>query len=293
MHEEQNHLYQRMAKVINHLVDNAKQQPTLSDLATVANMSSAHFQRTFQEWAGLSPKQFLLAVNRHHSRSLLHDCSVAETSATIGYSSESRLYDNYIRFEAVTPGEFKSAGHGHTINYGVSLSPFGEAFIAWTNRGTIKLAFLHDQLNFNAAVEELACEWPNAHYVHSDIEAEQQCARIFTSLAERRSAEINRKNGGLKIWVKGTVFQVKVWEALLAIPEGSVWSYQALSDYLGMENSVRAVASAVAKNPVGYLIPCHRVIRASGAINQYRWGVDRKAAMLILEKGTAQSASPK
>lgn len=272
-----------MEEVINHLVENAKKQPALADLARVAAMSSSHFQRTFQEWTGLSPKQFLQVVSRHHSRALLPERSIAESAAELGYSSESRLYDNFVRFESVTPGEFKSAGNGILVSYGFGMSPFGETLVAWTERGIVKLVFLHLELDGKKAVEELKQEWPNASYSHSDIEAETRCAHIFNRSVEGQNSMAPIEKAPLRLWVKGSVFQVKVWEALLAIPEGATWSYQELASYIGVNNSVRAVASAVARNPVGYIIPCHRVIRASGAINQYRWGSERKAAMLISE----------
>ena len=285
MSEEQNHLYQRMAKVIAHLVQNAKKQPSLADLASIACMSSPHLQRTFQDWAGISPKQFLQVVSRQTSKSLLTELSIAESADRLGYSSESRLYDNFVRFESMTPGEYKTAGMGVTIGYGPSQTPFGEALLAWSNRGLVKLAFLHCGFDLEKSIEELMSEWPEARYCRCDVDAKKYGIRIFSQHIASQNSEPLIERTPLRVFVKGSVFQVKVWEALLAVPEGSSWSYQELANYIGAKGSVRAVASAVAKNPIGYVIPCHRVIRASGAINQYRWGADRKAALLISEWG--------
>lgn len=279
-----------MAKVIDKLVENANKQPTLSDLATVASMSSPHFQRTFQDWAGLSPKQFLQVISRHKSKPLLSELSVAESADELGYSSESRLYDNFVRFESMTPGEYKSAGTGLLIEYGIGKSPFGDALFAWTDRGLVKLAFLHRGLDLDQAIDELKSEWSNANYHRCDTDAEKHSASIFNDYSAIEPSEARMERVPLRVFVKGSVFQVKVWEALLAIPEGSTWSYQQLAEFIGAVSSVRAVASAVAKNPLGFIIPCHRVIRTSGAINQYRWGTERKAALLISERGKTRPA---
>lgn len=287
MFEEENRLYQRMSDVIKHLYENAEKQPSLSELAHVACMSESHFQRTFEAWVGVSPKQFLQASSRAQAKSLLNaDMSISVASEQVGYSSASRLYDNFIRFESITPGDFKRKGAGLLVSFGVSNSPFGKALIAWTSRGIIKLSFLHSELDLNAAVAELCYEWPNAVCTKDDVGAQSFAAQIFNHSTD---AQVRSSRAPLKLFVKGTVFQVRVWEALLAIPEGQTWSYQSLAASAAKASSVRAVASAVAKNPIAYIIPCHRVIRASGAINQYRWGVERKTALLLSELGRGAS----
>ena len=283
MMKEKSDLYQRMTMVIKHLVASAKTHPSLGDLANVACMSESHFQRTFQEWAGVTPKQFLQTIHRQQAKRLLGDMSVNEASCLLGYSSESRLYDNFVRFESMTPGDYKSGGEALEIEYGLSDTLFGSAVIAWTDKGLVKLSFLHADLTFKTAVAELVAEWPSAILKRSDERACTYAAVIFGDSPKKGFNAVNESVGPLKVCVRGTVFQVKVWEALLAIPEGEVWSYQQLAAMSGMPKSVRAVSSAVAKNPIAYLIPCHRVIRSSGAVNQYRWGAERKIAMLMKE----------
>ena len=189
----------------------------------------------------------------------------------------------------MTPGEYKTAGKGVTIGYGLGQTPFGNALFAWTDRGLVKLAFLYCGFDLEKSVKELMLEWPEALYRRCDVDAEQCSRRIFSQHIASENSEPLIERTPLRVLVKGSVFQVKIWEALLAIPEGRAWSYQELADFIGARGSVRAVASAVARNPIGYVIPCHRVIRASGAINQYRWGADRKAALLISEWGKVSS----
>jgi AraC family transcriptional regulator of adaptative response/methylated-DNA-[protein]-cysteine methyltransferase len=291
MLRENSNLYERMTMVIEHLVASAKTHPSLEDLANVACMSESHFQRTFHEWAGVTPKQFIQTIHRTHAKRLLTGMPVSEASGLLGYSSESRLYDNFVRFESMTPGEYKSGGAALEIGYGLSESPFGHALIAWTSRGLVKLAFLHQGLGVDGAVEELVAEWPRATLSRDDAGAGAYASEIFVDRFNKGVSSNDGTNASLKVCVKGTAFQVKVWEALLAIPEGEVCSYQALAASSGMPESVRAVASAIAKNPIAYLIPCHRVIRSSGAVNQYRWGDERKIAMLMKEVGKGVESS--
>lgn len=272
-----------MTVAIEHLVALADTHPSLADLANVACMSESHFQRTFREWVGVTPKQFVQTIHRTQAKRLLLNMPVREAAGELGYSSESRLYDNFVRYESMTPGDYKTGGVGLDIEYGLSDTLFGEAVIAWTSKGLVKLAFLHAQLGFEAAVGELVAEWPSSSFKRKDERARAYAEAIFIDAHENGFIRNDQCSVPLKLFVKGTAFQVKVWEALLAIPEGEVWSYQKLAANAGMPESVRAVASAIAKNPIAYLIPCHRVIRSSGAVNHYRWGVERKIAILMKE----------
>lgn len=286
MLKRNSNLYTRMTMVIEHLVASADTHPSLADLANVACMSESHFQRTFHEWVGVTPKQFVQSIHRTHAKRLLLNMPVSQAAEHLGYSSESRLYDNFVRFESMTPGDYKSGGASLDIEYGLSDTLFGEAVIAWSSKGLVKLAFLHARLGLEAAVGELVAEWPNSSPKRNDARARAHAEAIFVDAQKKGVVGNDQRKAPLKLCVRGTAFQVKVWEALLAIPEGEVWSYQKLAASSGMPDSVRAAASAIAKNPIAYLIPCHRVIRSSGAVNQYRWGAERKIAILMKELGS-------
>lgn len=279
-------LYSRFEQSIEHLVSIATTQPSLEDLARAACMSETHYQRTFTEWVGISPKQFLQVIHRANAKRQLPTQSVTNTAADLGYSSESRLYDSFVKFEGLTPAEYKRGGAGVNIEYGIAKSPFGFCCLAWSSKGICKLAFLKagSDSETDRVEADLSIEWPKAVLSRVDGAATALAQDVFSSTSSNaiRGAQSTNTNE-IKVWVKGTVFQVKVWEALLAIPEGEVASYNQIATMIGQPKAVRAVASAIAKNPIGYLIPCHRVIRSTGAINQYRWGAERKAALLIKE----------
>jgi AraC family transcriptional regulator, regulatory protein of adaptative response / methylated-DNA-[protein]-cysteine methyltransferase len=277
-HQSQN--YYRIEKAIRYLLDKAQSHPSLGDLATAINMSESHLQRTFSEWAGVSPKQFLQFLHSVSAKRLLRDYSVEETSGQLGYSSSSRLHDLLVNYEGITPGEVRSLGKGLTISWGVTLSPFGKCFIAQTDRGVCKVSFFASEEDYSNILLELKNEWPLASLVNDGGRAEAIALRLFG----RFDALCTRQDqASFNVLARGTPFQLKVWEALLAIPIGQVVSYQGVANKLGEPSSVRAVASAIAKNPVAILIPCHRVIRSTGAISQYRWGASRKAALLLKE----------
>lgn len=269
-----------MAQAIQFLTENSVKNPSLRSLAEAVYMSEFHLQRTFQDWVGVTPKQFLQALHRLEAKTVLRKNGITAAAAHVGYGSDSRLYDNFVRFESVTPGEYKNYGEGVVIYWGAGLSPFGHCLLAWTERGVNKLSFLDQHLSLAEALRELREEWPNAKLIEREQRAAQKLNALFAIEAEYK----NGKRVPLKVFVKGTAFQVKVWESLLQLPEGQVATYQNIADSLNKSNAVRAVASAIAKNPVGYLIPCHRVIRGCGAINQYRWRKERKASMLLYEK---------
>lgn len=289
MFEEQSRLYERMAQAIHLIASNSTKQPTLTTLANTLCMSEFHFQRTFKEWVGITPKQFLQFTHREAAKPRLLTSPVSSVSDALGYSSESRLYDNFVRFESITPSEYKHLAKDLVLGFGLASSPFGPCLFVWSERGLCKLDFLpsSDAGELQPAIDALAEKWPCARFERDDKAAKKLASRVFT-----RSTQHDDAINPLKLWVKGSVFQIKVWEALLKINEGEVASYQALAKLAGNETGVRAVASAVGKNPIAYLIPCHRVIRSCGAINKYRWGEERKASMLFAELGQRYTDKP-
>ncbi|MDF1862908.1 MAG: methylated-DNA--[protein]-cysteine S-methyltransferase [Verrucomicrobiales bacterium] len=277
--------YSRIALVIAHLDKHHEDQPTLSELAGVVGLSESHFHRLFRRWAGVTPKDFLQCLTAAHARQRLKEsATVLDAALDSGLSGPGRLHDLTISLVAATPGEIRTGGADLTIRYGAAETPFGWATLGWTERGICHLAF-HSDKPGKAVPGELVESWPNASLNEDAGEAHEQLDRIF-----RRSSE----GPGLSAFVHGTPFQVQVWQALLRIPEGEVTSYAKLADAVGRPGAARAVGTACGKNPVGYLIPCHRVIRETGIIKGYRWGSERKAALLARESSQrlAGEASP-
>lgn len=270
--------YQLVAQAIAYIRNHALEQPSLDEVAREVGMSEYHFQRLFAEWAGVSPKRFLQYLTKEHAKQALrHSADVLSASYAAGLSTPSRLHDLIVSCEAVTPGEFKSAGKGLTIKYGYAVTPFGMAALAWTTRGICYFEFCDDGAeNLPAG---LSVSWRNADLMRDDDAAQAWITRIFPRTPER---------GTLHLVLRGTNFQIKVWEALLRIAPGRVVSYTQLANLAGVPNAQRAVGSALAANTVGYLIPCHRVIRESGELSHYRWGVSRKAALLAWEAARAE-----
>lgn len=259
--------YERIAKAISFLQQNALNQPSLDDIAAAVELSPFHFQRLFRRWAGITPKRFLQYLTVDHAKQLLASSSVLETSIEVGLSSQSRLYDHFIALEAMTPGEYKRAGMRVDIDYGISSSPFGNAFIAATERGVCQLSFIDNQQS-NEHLERLKKKWPNATLTENST-------RIAT-LAETIFNNPSNSNADFSLMVQGSNFQIKVWESLLRIPPGKLFSYGQVAAAIGHPSSSRAVANAIGANPIAYLIPCHRVIRNTGVLGGYRWGVERK-----------------
>ena len=264
--------YQRIAQVIEYLAENKRSQPQLKELSAYVGLSSSHLQRVFSEWAGVSPKQFLQYLTKENAKSLLRNNSVLDSALLSGLSGSGRLHDLMVTYESVTPGEYRSSGVGLDIVHGTHSSPFGSCFIALTPRGICKLAFVDSENERLAVLKELESEWSHA-FIEEDVQSTAVvCNRIFHN-------ETN-DDSDLKLILKGSPFQIEVWQALLKIPSGELASYQQVAESIGRPTSVRAVASAVARNKVAYLIPCHRVIRSTGVLNNYRWGGARKAAMV-------------
>ena len=272
--------YARIERAIRFLEENAARQPTLAEAARSVHLSEFHFQRLFSRWAGVSPKRFLQFLTVEHAKRLLAEQrGTLEAAYAAGLSGPGRLHDLFVTLEAVTPGDWKSGGAGVEITWGVHETPFGEALLAQTARGVCALRFVGEDTPA-AAVAVLAAEWPRARLVHDPA----------ATGALLRQAFGERTGGPLPLHVRGTNFQVQVWKALLSIPEGQLISYEALAERVGRPRAVRAVASAVAANSVAYLIPCHRVIRKVGALGGYRWGADRKRAMVAWESAQWERA---
>lgn len=258
--------YERIARVIRHLDGNGREQPSLSELAEVAGLSEGHFHRLFQRWAGVTPKDFLQCLTAEFAREQLrHSRSVLEAALAAGLSGPGRLHDLMVTLEAATPGEVKSGGAGMAIEHGTVESPFGECFLAWNERGVCYLSFEEPD-----ALARLGEVWPKATLREHPRGAKALRDRIF------------RDDGGgeLRTFVRGSEFQLKVWRALLRIPPGSSASYGRIAEAVGSPRATRAVGTACGSNLVSWLIPCHRVIRETGAIKGYRWGTERKRAML-------------
>ncbi|WP_420151819.1 methylated-DNA--[protein]-cysteine S-methyltransferase [Spirosoma sp.] len=267
--------YQQIARAIEHLSTHYQKQPSLSELAEKANLSEFHFQRLFTEWAGVSPKKFGQYLTIEHAKARLRNgAPLADAAYTAGLSGTGRLHDLFVTIEGVTPGQFKQAGSGLTLDYAVFDSPFGQ-YVLGAISG--KIAVLHF-LNAGDVPETiLAAAWPEA-FLSSNLTKLQSLANQIFPTADARSMKQTPQR--LPILLRGSAFQLKVWEALLKIPEGRLASYDQIAEAIGQPTASRAVGTAIGSNPVGYLIPCHRVIKKTGLFGGYRWGSERKQAML-------------
>lgn len=264
--------YDRIAQAIRYIEQNHRRQPALDEVARSVYLSEFHFQRLFRRWVGISPKRFLQFLTIEHAKRRLDECrSVLDTTYDAGLSSPGRLHDLFVTLQAVTPGEYKQKGAGLRIAYGFHATPFGTALLGATGRGLCSLAFVDDG-GEGDAIDALRERWALA-----DLDED---ARATAPLAERIFAPGERDDRPIPLFVQGTNHQVRVWEALLRVPAGAVVSYDQLAAAAGRPDAVRAVAGAVARNQIAYVIPCHRVIRKLGAFGGYRWGTDRKRAML-------------
>lgn len=265
--------YLRIEKAISFLQSNYTRQPDLREVARSVHLSEFHFQRLFTRWAGISPKKFLQYLTVEHAkRSLKESRSVLDATFDAGLSSPSRLHDLFVTIEAMTPGEFKQSGKGLTIHYGFHPTLFGECLLAATERGICGLSFVAEGKRAHV-LRELRDRWTGATLREAPGMTQPFTERLF-------SKSVKEKRKPLQLFLKGTNFQIKVWEALMRIPEGAVVSYEDLARAIGNAKASRAVGSAVAKNPVAYIIPCHRVIRREGVLGNYHWGPDRKKALL-------------
>ena len=267
--------YQRIAKAIEFIRDNFRQQPKLEEVAEAVHLSPFHFQRMFTQWAGVSPKKFQQFLSLNFSKELMKTAGVplSEVAYEAGYSGSSRLHDLFVTIEAMTPGNYKSGGEDLKIQYSFHDTPFGKIIVASTDIGVCKMEFIDDE---EQGLQLLVREWPLAFFERKNERNEKAVRQVF-----RLSSPATES---LSLNLKGTPFQLKVWEALLRIPEGKMATYQEISNYIGYPGASRAVGTAIGSNPVAVLIPCHRVIRRDGGIGGYHWGNDRKLSLIAWEK---------
>lgn len=268
--------YPRIERAIAYIRHNITRQPNLDEIAGHIGLSPFHFHRLFRKWAGVSPKQFLEYLTVQYAKQQLRNASsVLETTHKLGLSSPARLHDQFVTLEAVTPGQYRSGGEGLEIIYGVHTCPLGGLFMAISARGICKVSFITPE-GIERELQELRRTWPKATLRHDD--------RQIKSRAKILIDAINSENTRpLHLLVKGTNFQVNVWQAMLKIPYGSLVSYLELAKQAGCAHAVRAASSAVAANPIAFLIPCHRVLRKTGHFGEYHWGEDRKRILVAYE----------
>ena len=263
--------YQRIAEAINFIKVNFKEQPNLDEVAEKVNLSPFHFQRLFTDWAGISPKKFLQYLSLEYAKGILknNQATLFDTAFETGLSGTGRLHDLFINIEGMTPAEYKNGGKALAINYSFAESPFGNIIVASTPKGICYMAFADDR---DGAFNQLQEQFPNAQYTQMVDVAQQDALFIFKKDWSQLS--------NIKLHLKGTNFQLKVWETLLNIPMGGLSTYSSVAKAIHQPAASRAVGSAVGDNPVAFLIPCHRVIKSTGEIGQYHWGATRKTAMI-------------
>ncbi|MEM7240670.1 MAG: bifunctional helix-turn-helix domain-containing protein/methylated-DNA--[protein]-cysteine S-methyltransferase [Pseudomonadota bacterium] len=262
--------YQIIARAIEFIERSHTEQPSLDDIASAIGLSPAHFQRVFTAWAGVSPKRYQQYLSLNLAKTLLAErYSLLETAHEVGLSGPSRLHDMFLTWEAMTPGDFAKAGADLNIAYGYVDTPYGEMLIMWTPRGICGLGFT-DVKGRDWTYQDLVKRWPKAKYFE-----DQDKARVFadTLLAGKEA----------RLHLMGQPFQLKVWEALLAIPSGEVTTYSTIAEHIGNPKAVRAVGTAVGRNPISWLVPCHRVLRKSGGLGGYHWGLPVKRTILMRE----------
>jgi AraC family transcriptional regulator of adaptative response/methylated-DNA-[protein]-cysteine methyltransferase len=263
--------YQRIADAINYIKLNFKEQPNLDEVAEKVNLSPFHFQRLFTDWAGISPKKFLQYLSLDYAKGILKDkqATLFDTAFETGLSGTGRLHDLFMNIEGMTPAEYKNGGKTLAINYSFAESPFGNIIVASTAKGICYMAFVDEQAT---AFSQLQAQFPNAEYMQMVDVIQQNALFIFKKDWSQLS--------DIKLHLKGTSFQLKVWEALINIPMGSLTTYSSIAKTIQHPAANRAVGSAVGGNPVAFLIPCHRVIKSTGEFGQYHWGSTRKTAMI-------------
>lgn len=262
--------YERIEKAIVFLKENFKQQPGLDEVAKQVYLSPFHFQRLFREWAGVSPKKFLQFISVEYAKGLLQQQRpLADVSFETGLSGTSRLHDLFISIEGMTPGEYKNGGAALSLHYSFAETPFGDIVIASTPKGICHLSFVDSETSGKETLKEL---FPNALLVQKTDMLQQNALRFFKG----DWSDLEQ----VKLHLKATPFQVKVWQSLLRIPLGSISTYSAIASEIQNEKASRAVGTAIGSNPVAYLIPCHRVIRSTGVTGEYHWGSARKTAIL-------------
>ncbi len=273
--------YQRIEQAIQYLEKNFQQQPELDEVAEKVHLSPFHFQKIFTDWAGISPKRFLQFLTVDFLKGKLQQSrNIVEAADAAGLSSQSRVYDLFTTLEAVTPQEYKLSGTGLTIEYGFNETPFGTCLLGVTDRGICWLSFISPEEGPKAELEKMKEHWHNSVF-HQDQEATHEFVeQIFDGNASMSTKKLH-------LLVKGTNFQIKVWEALLRLPMGSVTTYQGIAEKINNPKAMQAVGSAVGSNHIAYLIPCHRVIRKDGILGEYRWSATRKKSIIGWEMAKA------
>ncbi len=263
--------FERIQKAIAYIREHYQQQPSLEQIADSVGMSRYHFQKTFTEWAGVSPKKFIQYLSLEHAKKLLEssDQSLMDVSYDLGMSGSSRLHDLFVNIEGMTPGEFRNGGDGLNINYCFADTLFGEVIVASTEKGVCHLSFQEDK---EIALQQLIDLFPLARLNSFVDHFQQQALSIF-------SRDWNELKA-IKLHLAGTEFQLKVWQSLLKVPHANLTTYRKIAESIGKPKAVRAVGTAIGKNPIAFIIPCHRVIQTSGCIGGYRWGEHRKSALI-------------
>ncbi len=264
-----NENYKKIEKVIRYIDENFKDQPSIDTIASYIGMSKYHLIRVFKEYVGVTPMQFLQSVTLNYAKEHLKESkSILDSALDIGLSSSSRLHDLFVNIIGVTPKEYKESGKNVEITYGYGSTPFGEALIGFTKRGVSYLGFVDNKEAIFKRFQEI---WGKADLVKDDEKAQEFLNNIFV---EKKKFDL---------YVKGTNFQINIWKALLNIPDGTIATYQDIAKSINKPKAVRAVASAIGSNHIGYLIPCHRVLAKSGAMTGYRWGIERKKILVAYE----------
>ncbi len=280
MTTQENIHYNRIAEAIEYIREHFKTQPSLEEVAEQIHLSPFHFQRLFTEWAGVSPKKFLQFISVQHAKQILSDkqATLFDAAFETGLSGTGRLHDLFVKIEGMTPGEFKNGGENLSINYSYAESPFGNILVASTDKGICYMAFADNEAD---AFQQLKQQFPNARYQQMVDMVQQNALYIFTHDWKQLSQ--------IKLHLKGTEFQLKVWETLLKIPMGQLSTYGEIAAKIQTPKASRAVGTAVGDNPVAFLIPCHRVIQSSGSFGQYHWGSTRKTAMIGWEAAKVEA----
>ena len=275
--------YNRIADAIAYIQNNFTQQPSFEEIAKEINVSPFHFQKMFTDWAGVSPKKFLQYITVSHAKEILKqkEATVFDASFATGLSGTGRLHDLFISIEGMTPGEYKQGGKDLHINHSFAETPFGEVLIASTSKGICYLSFTNDN---EVALQSLLQQFPNASFIETSDALQQQALRVFEPAGKGDS-------NTLKLHIKATPFQLKVWESLLKIPMGGLSTYGSIAKGIQLPGASRAVGTAIGNNPVAFLIPCHRVIQSSGVLGGYHWGSIRKASMIGWEASRAFAGS--
>lgn len=280
MIEQKEMNYARIAEAINYIRENFRDQPGLEEVAGQVHLSPFHFQKLFTDWVGVSPKSFLQYISVEHAKEVLKSsgATLFDAAFETGLSGTGRLHDLFIKIEGMTPGEYKNGGASLSIHYSFATSLFGEVLVASTEKGICYMAFADDR---RQALHDLQQAFPQAHYEQRSDAMQQSAVSIFS--------HDWKKLPQIKLHLKGTDFQIKVWEALLSIPWGGLTSYRTVACHVNHPNASRAIGTAIGSNPVAFLIPCHRVIKANGVFGGYKWGEARKTALIGWEAARMQA----